>query len=155
LKGPYDKGFPFADPRPVIGIDYQQCDPSASKILLVSNALIRGNHQIEPVLLGQSEEIAVGYFCPPAFVRRFHPVPDQPVAQRSRCVVVEQNPHADASGWNWVAQALRRVLQHCVYLFARHPWEPVKELIHRCATFQVREESRYRYASAAEQPYAA
>lgn len=49
---------------PVIGSEFEDGDPKAAKPVLMANVLVRRDQNVEPVLLGSPEEIAVAQLKP-------------------------------------------------------------------------------------------
>jgi hypothetical protein len=49
---------------PVIGAEFEDGDPQAAKPVLMANVLVRRDQNVEPVLLGRTEEIAIAQLMP-------------------------------------------------------------------------------------------
>jgi hypothetical protein len=49
---------------PVIGAEFEDGYPQATKPVLMANVLVRGDQNVEPVPLGSLEEIAVAQLMP-------------------------------------------------------------------------------------------
>jgi hypothetical protein len=75
----------------------------------------------------------------------------QPLAQRHRCAVIEEDPHARGLRDR---QALSGMFQHSFDLFTGHAGKPLQKIVHRCAVFQIFKQRSHRHARAFEQPRA-
>ena len=135
------------NPRPACGPENDNCQISSSQILLVPQVLISGDKNFVLLGLGCDDQFPVLQSRPASFVGSHDFVPDQGVAQRRRCSVIEENPQLchgkrTASG----------VLQHRACLIQRHAREPVKELMDGGVILQVLKKGRDGYAGAFEDP---
>jgi hypothetical protein len=89
----YDSGFRLPDSRPVVRADHHEREPAPGEILLVTDAFVRCNDCIETSVLRLTEKFPVGQLGPTTFVGRLNLMPEQPVSQWSRGVVVQEDSH--------------------------------------------------------------
>ena len=68
--------------------------------------------------------------------------------------MVKEEPHGNRLRRQGITQAARRVLQHLLYVLAGHAWKPLKELVYRGATLQIRKQRRNRYPRSSKNPSA-
>jgi len=79
---------------PVIGAEFEDGDPQATKPVLMPDVLVGRDQNVEPVPLGRPEEIAVAQLMPTHLKR----VPDFDAGenrpQTARNAVIEKDPQA-------------------------------------------------------------
>ncbi len=80
--------------RPVIRAKLEDGDPQASQPVLMANVPVRRDQNVEPVLLGGPEEIAVAQFMPIHLKGVPHFDPAENGAQTARDAVIEKGPQA-------------------------------------------------------------
>ena len=123
----------------------------------MAQVAVRGDERIESCL-GRVEEGAVIECGPAHFMRGRDGVPSQRAPQGDGSALIEQNPHAQslrARSRSRHCQATLGVLQHGLYLLARHTRKPLEEVIDARAVFEVLEEGLHRYARTSEEPFSA
>jgi hypothetical protein len=76
----------------------------------------------------------------------------QLVSERNGSALVKENPHSIALPARGFGKALARVFQDSLNLFAFHAREPLEEVLHAGAIFDVLEEGSDRHPGSAEDP---
>ena len=143
--------------RPARRGQYQNRQSSSDEVLLAAQLLVGCDEGIEG-RFRRCEEGAVIEPGPAHLISRGDSVTDQRLTQRCGSTLVKENSHARlAVGAARLRrrQTLLRVPQHKLHLFARHAGEPLQEIIHPPAVFEVLEQCLDRHACAFEQPRAA
>jgi hypothetical protein len=140
--------------RPARRGQYQNRQSSSGEVLLAAQLLVGRDEGIEG-RFRRCEEGAVVEPGPTHFMGRGDGVAAQRSTQRYGSTLVKENSHAHhAVGAARLRrrQTLLRVPQHKFHLFARHAGEPLQEIIHAPAVFEVFEQCLDRHACAFEQP---
>ena len=118
---------------------------ASGQVLLVSQACIGGDENLEAFAFSGIEEFTVLELRPTAFVRRRNLMRPQRFAQRNRCALIEQYAHLGRS-----QSTPRSVFQHGANLVQRHPGEQIDKLTGRDAVFEILEQGGDGHASASE-----
>jgi len=95
------------DSGPTRGKEAYNRDPARGQILLVAQARVRGDENLEAFALSGIEQFAILELRPTAFVRSRNLVLRQRLAQRNRRALIEQYTHSGRSQCT-----TRGVLQH-------------------------------------------
>jgi hypothetical protein len=152
--GCHHQGFGLPNRHPVIGAQHEQRKLPPCQILLVSDTSITRNENIESGRLRRRKQVSIREFRPASLVSRINLMTSQRVAQRRGGVVIQEDSHP-RSRPNRLRQALRRVLQHAVHLFARYTGKPFDELFDSRAALQVRKQRRDGHSCSPKQPRSA
>src|SRR6266542_6219890 len=97
IHGGGDSVSVWLDPRPKWTGQHEHSDPSATEVLLVCDALIRGDEQIESVRFGGVQKPAVFETFPAQFASSRDGVTSKGAAKGTRRAVIEEYPHAPAT----------------------------------------------------------
>ncbi len=115
----------LSDHRPARGPQHGDREATPCQILLIAQILVGSYEKLEPSRFGFSNVRAVLELCPSALDRRLNPVVAEGEAQGNWCPLVEQDSQM-TSDRN--SQALARMLENRVDLFACHTRKPLEEL---------------------------
>ena len=77
--------------RPVIGRNHHERQPTPGQVLLVTNVLIRGDHDLEPGRLGNGQQLAIADLVPPHFTRVPDVVAGKQIAEIESKIVVKKD----------------------------------------------------------------
>lgn len=107
-------------------LDAQDHDPntSARKILLVGHVFVGGQEETEALFFRRTEKIPIRQFVPAFFCCSANCMPNEKGSKRHRRCLVEKNAHLCGAPGLFV-EAAGGVLDHCSYLLAIEPIEPL------------------------------
>ena len=94
------------------------CDTSRAEVLLVSEARVGCDKNLEAFTFGYVEQLAILERGPAAFVSGGNVVLRQEFTQRNRCALIEKDTHS-----NWRQRAARSMLEDGANLVKRDAWK--------------------------------
>ena len=85
---------PWLDERPPVRPKNDQCEATASDILLVWHVPVRSNHNAIPCFFRPAQQFAIDKRCPPVLFSHVNIVADEVTAKLPWRIVVKQYSHA-------------------------------------------------------------
>ena len=119
-----------SDSGPVSREDDDDCDVATGQVLLILEALISANEDVELDLLHCGDERAILEQRPSAFIGGYDIVPDQELPERAGRTLIEKNLHLRGR-----QRTLCGMLQHEADLLRCDALEPLGKVLDRGATF--------------------
>lgn len=139
---------------PTGGRENQDCQPPAGEVLLMAQAPVGRDKDVELHLSGL-QKLTIFESRPAHLIGRDHLVARQLAAQWYRCALVEEDSHEAVRirfGSSCLGKALFGVLENGFDMLSGHPGKPSQKVVHARSAFEVLEQGLDRHTRSLEEP---